>query len=91
VLQLSAAAGYGTALGVIRAASADGKQIHVFVDETRPVLQGARLTAWELMRDRDSFHFNNQQYGWFPDETGKGKPGDCGSGPHCRQWRYRLP
>jgi methylthioribose-1-phosphate isomerase len=39
---------YGTALGVIRSARADGKEIHVFVDETRPFLQGARLTAWEL-------------------------------------------
>lgn len=42
---------YGTALGVIRAAHEQGKQIHVWVDETRPRLQGARLTAWELMRD----------------------------------------
>jgi methylthioribose-1-phosphate isomerase len=47
-----ATAGYGTALGVIRAARDAGKRIHVFVDETRPFLQGARLTAWELMRDR---------------------------------------
>lgn len=39
---------YGTALGVIRSAHEGGKQIHVFVDETRPFLQGARLTAWEL-------------------------------------------
>ena len=39
---------YGTALGVIRSAHEQGKQIHVFVDETRPRLQGARLTAWEL-------------------------------------------
>jgi methylthioribose-1-phosphate isomerase len=39
---------YGTALGVIRAAHEHGKQVHVFVDETRPRLQGARLTAWEL-------------------------------------------
>ncbi|MGE5189443.1 MAG: S-methyl-5-thioribose-1-phosphate isomerase [Gemmatimonadota bacterium] len=46
-----ATAGYGTALGVIRAAVALGKRIHVFVDETRPFLQGARLTAWELMKD----------------------------------------
>ena len=46
-----ATAGYGTALGVIRAAWAQGKQIHVIADETRPVLQGARLTAWELMQD----------------------------------------
>jgi methylthioribose-1-phosphate isomerase len=46
-----ATAGYGTALGVIRAASDQGKRLHVFIDETRPVLQGARLTAWEMMRD----------------------------------------
>ncbi len=46
-----ATAGYGTALGVIRAAHEAGKQIEVFVDETRPLLQGARLTAWELMQD----------------------------------------
>jgi methylthioribose-1-phosphate isomerase len=46
-----ATAGYGTALGVIRAACEEGKKIHVYVDETRPVLQGARLTAWELMRE----------------------------------------
>lgn len=46
-----ATAGYGTALGVIRAAVEDGKKIDVFADETRPFLQGARLTAWELMQD----------------------------------------
>ena len=46
-----ATAGYGTALGVIRRARAIGKTIHVFADETRPILQGARLTAWELARD----------------------------------------
>jgi methylthioribose-1-phosphate isomerase len=46
-----ATAGYGTALGVIRAAVEAGKQIHVFADETRPFLQGARLTAWELAKD----------------------------------------
>ncbi|WP_298273045.1 S-methyl-5-thioribose-1-phosphate isomerase [Geobacter sp.] len=46
-----ATAGYGTALGVIRAAHEAGKQIQVFADETRPWLQGARLTAWELMKD----------------------------------------
>jgi methylthioribose-1-phosphate isomerase len=44
-------AGYGTALGVIRAAIESGKKIHVFADETRPFLQGSRLTAWELMKD----------------------------------------
>jgi methylthioribose-1-phosphate isomerase len=46
-----ATAGYGTALGVIRAAVEAGKKIQVFADETRPWLQGARLTAWELMKD----------------------------------------
>jgi methylthioribose-1-phosphate isomerase len=46
-----ATAGYGTALGVIRAAVEAGKQIEVFADETRPYLQGARLTAWELQKD----------------------------------------
>jgi methylthioribose-1-phosphate isomerase len=47
-----ATAGYGTALGVIRAAVEDGKEIDVFADETRPFLQGARLTVWELQQDR---------------------------------------
>ncbi|MEW6683746.1 MAG: S-methyl-5-thioribose-1-phosphate isomerase [Nitrospirota bacterium] len=46
-----ATGGYGTALGVIRAAWSSGKRIRVVADETRPVLQGARLTAWELMQD----------------------------------------
>jgi methylthioribose-1-phosphate isomerase len=46
-----ATAGYGTALGVIRAAAERGKVVQVFADETRPFLQGARLTAWELLRD----------------------------------------
>lgn len=46
-----ATCGYGTALGVIRAAVEQGKKIHVYADETRPFLQGARLTAWELMAD----------------------------------------
>jgi len=46
-----ATADYGTALGVIRAAVEMGKSVRVFADETRPFLQGARLTAWELMKD----------------------------------------
>ena len=46
-----ATAGYGSALGVIRAAVEQGKKIAVIADETRPFLQGARLTAWELVRD----------------------------------------
>src|SRR2546427_8337539 len=46
-----ATCGYGTALGGIRAAVGQGKKIHVYADETRPFLQGSRLTAWELMKD----------------------------------------
>jgi methylthioribose-1-phosphate isomerase len=46
-----ATAGYGTALGVIRAAAEAGKRVAVLADETRPFLQGARLTAWELIKD----------------------------------------
>jgi methylthioribose-1-phosphate isomerase len=46
-----ATCGYGTALGVIRAAIESGKKLHVFADETRPFLQGSRLTAWELVKD----------------------------------------
>jgi methylthioribose-1-phosphate isomerase len=47
-----ATAGYGTALGVIRAAVAAGKKIAVYADETRPFLQGSRLTVWELQKDK---------------------------------------
>jgi methylthioribose-1-phosphate isomerase len=47
-----ATAGYGTALGVVRAAREAGKEVRVFADETRPFLQGSRLTAWELRKDR---------------------------------------
>src|SRR6266700_4724066 len=46
-----ATCGYGTALGVIRSAVEQGKRIHVYADETRPFLQGSRLTAWELVKD----------------------------------------
>ena len=48
---LATAGGYGTALGVIRAAVESGKKLMVYADETRPFLQGSRLTAWELMKD----------------------------------------
>jgi len=50
-----ATAGYGTALGVIRVAHEQGKKLHVYVNETRPVLQGARLTAWELKKEKIPF------------------------------------
>mgnify|MGYP000452577247 CR=1 FL=1 len=49
---LATAGGMGTALGVVRAAVFMGKRVHVYVDETRPVLQGARLTAWELLKEQ---------------------------------------
>lgn len=51
-----ATAGYGTALGVIREAHKRGKKVSVLVDETRPYLQGARLTAWELKEENIPFH-----------------------------------
>ncbi|MHC1604461.1 MAG: S-methyl-5-thioribose-1-phosphate isomerase [Candidatus Methanofastidiosia archaeon] len=47
-----ACAGYGTALGIIRSAHEAGKKIHVFIDETRPLCQGSRLTAWEMVCEK---------------------------------------
>jgi methylthioribose-1-phosphate isomerase len=61
-----ATAEYGTALGIVRAAVAEGKRIKVFADETRPFLQGARLTVWEL--DRDGIPvvlITDSMAGWF--------------------------
>ena len=61
-----ATAAYGTALGIVRAAVAEGKSIRVFADETRPFLQGARLTVWEL--DRDGIPvvlITDSMAGWF--------------------------
>jgi methylthioribose-1-phosphate isomerase len=55
-----ATAGYGTALGVVRAAAEAGRNVRVVADETRPFLQGARLTAWELQRDSMSGHLMAQ-------------------------------
>ena len=61
-----ATAGYGTALGVIRAAVAAGKHIDVFADETRPFLQGARLTVWELLQDGiKTTLITDNMAGWF--------------------------
>ncbi len=60
-----ATAGYGTALGVIRAAFEQGKELTVFVDETRPFLQGARLTAWELEQEGiPYFVISDNMAGW---------------------------
>jgi methylthioribose-1-phosphate isomerase len=56
---------YGTALGVIRAAVEAGKRVRVFADETRPYLQGARLTAWELMKDGiEVYVITDNMAGW---------------------------
>ncbi|MBM3737419.1 MAG: S-methyl-5-thioribose-1-phosphate isomerase [Acidobacteria bacterium] len=61
-----ATAGFGTALGVIRAAVEAGKKIDVFADETRPFLQGARLTAWELQQDGiPTTLITDNMAGWF--------------------------
>ncbi len=61
-----ATAGYGTALGVIRGAVEAGKAIHVFADETRPFLQGARLTTWELAHDNiPCTLITDNMAGWF--------------------------
>jgi methylthioribose-1-phosphate isomerase len=61
-----ATAGYGTALGVIRAAFESGKKIDVYADETRPFLQGARLTAWELQQDGiPTTLITDNMAGWF--------------------------
>src|SRR5215468_4215100 len=61
-----ATAGYGTALGVIRGAVEQGKRVTVLADETRPVLQGARLTAWELVRDGiPTTVITDNMAGWF--------------------------
>ncbi len=61
-----ATGGYGTALGVVRGAVEAGKSIRVFADETRPFLQGARLTAWELVHDRiPCTLITDNMAGWF--------------------------
>jgi methylthioribose-1-phosphate isomerase len=61
-----ATGGYGTALGVIRAAVEAGKRVRVLADETRPYLQGSRLTAWELMRDGIEVELiSDSSAGWF--------------------------
>ncbi len=66
-----ATAGYGTALGVIRAAVDSGKKLQVFADETRPFLQGSRLTAWELMKDGIPDHRHLRQHGGSDDAAGQ--------------------
>lgn len=66
-----ATAGSGTALGVIKKAYHQGKKIHVFVDETRPLLQGARLTAWELAKEKIPFTLITDSMAGFLMKQGK--------------------
>jgi methylthioribose-1-phosphate isomerase len=66
-----ATAGYGTALGVIRAAHEQGRKLHVYVDETRPVLQGARLTTWELKKEKIPFTLITDNMAGFLMQQGK--------------------
>ena len=66
-----ATAGYGTALGVICTAYERGKKLHVYVDETRPVLQGARLTTWELKKEKIPFTLITDNMAGFLMQQGK--------------------
>src|SRR5437870_11938757 len=75
-----ATAGYGTALGVIRAAVENGKRLRVLADETRPFLQGSRLTAWELWKDDiDVRVISDNMAGSFMRVGVVGGDGGCGS------------
>ena len=82
-----ATAGYGTALGVIRAAIESGKKVDVFADETRPFLQGARLTVWELQQDGiPTTLITDNMAGHFL-EVGPHRMRGGGRRPHRRQRR----
>ncbi len=83
-----ATAGYGTALGVIRAAHEAGKAIKVFADETRPWLQGARLTAWELVKEGIPSHPDLRQHGRFFHEPRRDYLLRGGGRPDRRQRRH---
>ena len=84
-----ATCGYGTALGVIRAAVESGKKIHVYADETRPFLQGARLTAWELVKDNIPTTLISDNMAGAMMRQGKIARGHCRRRPHRRQRRRR--
>ena len=83
-----ATAGHGTALGVIRSAVEAGKRISVIADETRPFLQGARLTAWEMVQEAHPGHAHHRQHGRIPDEPRRGRRGHCRH-RSCRRQRRR--
>ena len=83
-----ATAGYGTAVGVIRAAHEQGKKIRVFADETRPFLQGARLTCWELdRRGIPVVLITDNMAGWFM-KKGEIQAGRRRRGPHRPERRH---
>ena len=84
-----ATAGYGSALGVIRAAVEQGKQVAVFADETRPFLQGARLTAWELLRDGIDTTVITESMAGPLMRAGRGRPRRRRRRPDRRQRRHR--
>ena len=84
-----ATAGYGTALGVVRAAVAAGKKIDVFADETRPFLQGARLTVWELQQRRHRRDADHRQHGRAFPQVRPHRLRRGGRGPHRGQRRCR--
>ena len=83
-----ATAGYGTALGVIRSVFARHPDISVLVDETRPWLQGARLTAWELQVEGIPYHVISRQHGGALHQQGGGRRRGGGGRPHRRQRRH---
>ena len=84
-----ATAGYGTALGVVRAAHAQGKVALVWVDETRPVMQGSRLTAWECVRDGHPAPADRRRGRGVGDGARRGRPGRDRRRPDRRQRRHR--
>jgi len=79
---------YGTALAVFYAAAEAGKTLHVFADETRPLLQGARLTAWELQQRGIDVTVICDSMGCPGDARGQGAGGGYGRGSNRRQWRF---
>ncbi len=82
-----ATAGYGTALGVIRSVHVRNPRLQVLADETRPLLQGARLTAWELMREGISGRADYRRHGRILHEPRTRDSRGGGSRPHHRQRR----
>lgn len=82
-----ATAGHGTALGVIRSAVEAGKRISVIADETRPFLQGARLTAWELQQEGIPVTLITDNMAGHIDEPRRGGCGHRRCRPGGREWR----